>query len=114
MSGLMQGKRAFVTGVANDRSIAWAIAELRRNPMSRRVVVSAWAPDNAQSSKLPPCHHTFVCNVQNDPNDPLSKLLCLHLTQRSAEIWSSRPFAPEVAYALPKRDRSVKPRAPNR
>src|SRR5512137_3070752 len=26
MSGLMQGKRAFVTGVANDRSIAWAIA----------------------------------------------------------------------------------------
>jgi enoyl-[acyl-carrier protein] reductase I len=27
MSGLMQGKKAFVTGVANDRSIAWAIAE---------------------------------------------------------------------------------------
>ena len=27
MSGLMQGKRAFVTGVANDRSIAWAIAQ---------------------------------------------------------------------------------------
>ena len=27
MNGLMQGKRAFVTGVANDRSIAWAIAE---------------------------------------------------------------------------------------
>ena len=27
MSGLMQGKRVFVTGVANDRSIAWAIAE---------------------------------------------------------------------------------------
>jgi enoyl-[acyl-carrier protein] reductase I len=26
MSGLMQGKRVFVTGVANDRSIAWAIA----------------------------------------------------------------------------------------
>ncbi len=27
MSGLMQGKRVFVTGVANDRSIAWAIAQ---------------------------------------------------------------------------------------
>ncbi|HVP66639.1 MAG TPA: enoyl-ACP reductase [Anaeromyxobacteraceae bacterium] len=27
MSGLMQGKRALITGVANDRSIAWAIAE---------------------------------------------------------------------------------------
>lgn len=27
MSGLMQGKRALITGVANDRSIAWAIAQ---------------------------------------------------------------------------------------
>ena len=27
MSGLMKGKRALITGVANDRSIAWAIAE---------------------------------------------------------------------------------------
>ena len=27
MSGLMQGKRALVTGVANERSIAWAIAQ---------------------------------------------------------------------------------------
>ena len=30
MSGLMQGKRALITGVANDRSIAWAIAEAFR------------------------------------------------------------------------------------
>jgi enoyl-[acyl-carrier protein] reductase I len=27
MSGRMQGKKVFVTGVANDRSIAWAIAQ---------------------------------------------------------------------------------------
>lgn len=30
MSGIMQGKRALVTGVANERSIAWAIAEAFR------------------------------------------------------------------------------------
>jgi enoyl-[acyl-carrier protein] reductase I len=30
MSGLMQGKRALIAGVANDRSIAWAIAEAFR------------------------------------------------------------------------------------
>jgi len=48
----------------NDQ-IAWVLAELRRNPMSRRMVVSAWAPGNAQTSKLPPCHAMFVLNVQN-------------------------------------------------
>ena len=48
----------------NDQ-ISWAIDELKRNPMSRRVVVSAWAPGNAQMSKLPPCHAMFVLNVQN-------------------------------------------------
>jgi len=48
----------------NDQ-IAWAVEELRRNPMSRRIVVSAWAPGNAQTSKLPPCHITWVLNVQN-------------------------------------------------
>lgn len=37
----------------NDQ-VTWAIEELRRNPMSRRVVISAWAPGNAQTSKLPP------------------------------------------------------------
>lgn len=48
----------------NDQ-LAWALAELRRNPMSRRLVVSAWAPGNAQTSKLPPCHMVFAFNVQN-------------------------------------------------
>ena len=48
----------------NDQ-IAWVLAELRRNPMSRRMVVSAWAPGNAQGSKLPPCHCLFMFNVQN-------------------------------------------------
>lgn len=48
----------------NDQ-IAWVTAELKRNPMSRRMVVSAWAPENAQTSKLPPCHSIFMLNVQN-------------------------------------------------
>lgn len=50
----------------NDQ-IAWVVDELKRNPMSRRLVVSAWAPGNAQTSKLPPCHIQFVLNVQNLP-----------------------------------------------
>jgi thymidylate synthase len=49
----------------NDQ-IAWVLAELKKNPMSRRMVVSAWAPGNAQYSKLPPCHCLFMLNVQNE------------------------------------------------
>jgi thymidylate synthase len=50
----------------NDQ-LRWVLDEMRRNPMSRRMVVSAWAPGNAQTSKLPPCHCLFAFNVQNEP-----------------------------------------------
>ncbi|HEY1693342.1 MAG TPA: thymidylate synthase [Polyangiaceae bacterium] len=73
----------------NDQ-IAWVLEELKRNPMSRRLVVTAWAPGNAQTSKLPPCHLLFVFNVQLDEaGDPL---LCLHLTQRSADVALGVPY----------------------
>jgi thymidylate synthase len=73
----------------NDQ-IAWVCEELKRNPMSRRLVVTAWAPGNAQTSKLPPCHLLFVFNVQLDERgDPL---LCLHLTQRSADVALGVPY----------------------
>ena len=87
------------TLVTYNDQIAWVLAELQRNPMSRRMVVSAWAPGNAQTSKLPPCHCLFMFNVQNeqppkvvhsegtDTQDPEAiKRLCLHLTQRSADV----------------------------
>lgn len=68
----------------------WVLEEMRRNPMSRRMVVSAWAPGNAQTSKLPPCHCLFVFNVQNDPDG--TKRLCLHLTQRSCDTALGVPY----------------------
>ena len=58
---------------------------LRTDPNSRRMVVIAWEPGNAFSSKLPPCHYTFAFNVQND------KLNC-HLTQRSGDVALGIPF----------------------
>lgn len=70
--------------------VAWVLGELRSNPMSRRLVISAWAPGNAETSRLPPCHLMFVFNVQRtDAGDPL---LCLHLTQRSADIALGVPY----------------------
>lgn len=65
---------------------------LKSDPTSRRMVVTAWEPGNAQSSKLPPCHYTFAFNVQGDA-------LNCHLTQRSGDIALGVPFN-LAAYAL--------------
>jgi len=73
----------------NDQ-LRWVVSELQRNPMSRRLVVTAWAPGNAQTSRLPPCHLLFMFNVQIDEEG--SPLLCLHLTQRSADVALGVPY----------------------
>jgi len=65
--------------------IQYAIDTLRENPDSRRIVISAWHPANAAVSTLPPCHYTWVLNVQGGK-------LNLHLTQRSGDIALGIPF----------------------
>jgi thymidylate synthase len=72
--------------------IQYVIDEIMRNPSSRRLVVSAWEPGNATTSKLPPCHYSFVFNVNS------GKLNC-HLTQRSGDIALGIPFN-LAAYSL--------------
>ncbi|MDY6777459.1 MAG: thymidylate synthase [Candidatus Nanohaloarchaea archaeon] len=72
--------------------LQYAIDQLRENPSSRRIVVSAWHPANAAVSRLPPCHYSFVLNVQN-------QRLNLHLTQRSGDIAVGVPFN-IAAYSL--------------
>ena len=76
--------------VSYNDQIAWVIDELKRNPMSRRLVVSAWSPGNAQNSDLPPCHAFWVINTQYDVDG--TPRLCLHLTQRSADIALGVPY----------------------
>ena len=63
---------------------------LRRDPMSRRMVVSAWHPANAVVSKLPPCHYTFAFHVEPAEDGP--PRLNGHLTQRSADLALGVPF----------------------
>ncbi len=77
-------------GAGYSDQIAWVLGELRSNPMSRRLVVSAWAPGNAQTSKLPPCHCLFVFNVQLDADG--RPWLNLHLTQRSCDVALGVPY----------------------
>ncbi|SDY20111.1 thymidylate synthase [Halobellus clavatus] len=72
--------------------IAYALDMLRENPNSRRIVVNAWHPANAAVSTLPPCHYTFVLNVQGDT-------LNVHLHQRSGDVALGIPFN-IAAYSL--------------
>ncbi len=73
----------------NDQ-VAYVVDQLKSNPMSRRMVVSAWAPGNAQTSALPPCHAFWVLNTQFDSSG--AQHLCLHLTQRSCDIALGVPY----------------------
>ncbi|MFQ5500899.1 MAG: thymidylate synthase [Phycisphaerae bacterium] len=72
--------------------IRYIIDTIKREPYSRRLVVTAWEPGNAQASRLPPCHYTYAFHVSE------SKLNC-HLTQRSGDTALGIPFN-LAAYAI--------------
>lgn len=65
--------------------IAWVQNEIRTNPNSRRLVVSAWNPADVEDMALPPCHCLFQFNVMD------GKLNC-QLYQRSADVFLGVPF----------------------
>lgn len=66
--------------------IAYIVDTLIHTPNSRRMILNAWHPVNATSSRLPPCHAFVVFSV-----DPDNRLNC-HLTQRSGDIGLGIPF----------------------
>jgi thymidylate synthase len=72
--------------------IAWVLAEIRRNPNSRRLLVTGWNPKEQGQVALPPCHTFFQFYVQD------GKLSC-QLYQRSADTFLGVPFN-IASYAL--------------
>ncbi|MCS7337202.1 MAG: thymidylate synthase [Verrucomicrobiae bacterium] len=73
---------------ADGRSINqidWVIEEIKTNPLSRRLVVTAWNPGELDQMALPPCHVLFQFYVQD------GELSC-HLYQRSGDIFLGVPF----------------------
>ncbi|HEX8298741.1 MAG TPA: thymidylate synthase [Rubricoccaceae bacterium] len=71
--------------------LGYVLDTLRRDPQSRRLVVSAWHPANAAVSRLPPCHYSFCFNVTPGADGEPGRLNC-HLTQRSADLALGVPF----------------------
>src|SRR5580658_392123 len=61
------------------------LAEIRRNPNSRRLIVTAWNPAEVDSMALPPCHCLFQFNVADGA-------LSCQLYQRSADVFLGVPF----------------------
>lgn len=72
--------------------ISWLMQEIRRNPDSRRLVVSAWNPAELDRMALAPCHCLFQFHVAQ------GRLSC-QLYQRSADIFLGVPFN-IASYAL--------------
>ena len=72
--------------------ISQVLAEIRRNPASRRLVVSAWNVADIPSMALAPCHALFQFYVAD------GRLSC-QLYQRSADVFLGVPFN-IASYAL--------------
>jgi len=69
-----------------------AIELIKKDPTSRRIIVSSWNPVDVSRMALPPCHCLFQFNVIDN------KLSC-QLYQRSADIFLGVPFN-IASYAL--------------
>lgn len=76
--------------------LEWVINEIKNNPTSRRLIVSAWNPaeiEEMAKAGLPPCHTLFQFYVSHN-----NKLSC-QLYQRSADLFLGVPFN-IASYAL--------------
>jgi len=72
--------------------ISGLIDQIKNNPDSRRLIVTAWNPSDVEKMALPPCHCLFQFYVSN------GKISC-QLYQRSADIFLGVPFN-IASYAL--------------
>ena len=74
------------TGKGYDQ-LAWLLQEIKSNPSSRRLILSAWNPADLDEMALPPCHilSQFYVNVTEGT-------LSCQLYQRSGDMFLGVPF----------------------
>ena len=82
----LTGNDTYVEGDEWIDQIANLINDLKTNPDSRRLMVSAWNVGELENMTLPPCHYSFQCYVRDD------KYLSLMWNQRSVDTFLGLPF----------------------
>jgi thymidylate synthase len=65
--------------------LAWAINEIKTNPNSKAIIVSAWNAGELKEMRLPPCHTMFQFDVTKGK-------LRMELYQRSSDVFLGLPF----------------------
>ncbi|MBE5315502.1 MAG: thymidylate synthase [Xanthomonadales bacterium] len=93
--GPVYGKQWRAWQAADGRTIdqmRWVVDEIRRNPDSRRLIISAWNVGELEQMALMPCHSLFQFYVAQ------GRLSC-QLYQRSGDIFLGVPFN-IASYAL--------------
>ena len=78
--------------------VSWLINEIKTNPDSRRLIVSAWNVADLSKMALMPCHNMFQFYVAPATGNEKRKLSC-QLYQRSADVFLGVPFN-IASYAL--------------
>lgn len=73
--------------------INYIIEEIKKNPTSRRIMMSAWNPSDLKKMCLPPCHVSAQFHVRE------GKYLSCHMYQRSCDTFLGLPFN-IASYAL--------------
>jgi thymidylate synthase len=63
------------------------LCQIQDNPTSRRLLVSAWRPDELDQMALPPCHYAFQVIIEQE-----TKTMHLLWNQRSCDLFLGVPF----------------------
>ena len=65
--------------------LQWAIDQIKENPHSKAIIVSAWNVADLEAMRLPPCHTLFQFDVTKGK-------LRMQLYQRSSDVFLGLPF----------------------
>jgi len=68
-----------------SHQLQWAIDEIKNNPSSKAIIVSAWNVADLKAMRLPPCHTIFQFDVTKGK-------LRMQLYQRSSDVFLGLPF----------------------
>ena len=79
--------------------VSEAIKQIKNNPDSRRIIVSAWNVAELSQMALMPCHTLFQFYVESPPPEGAKGRLSCQLYQRSADVFLGVPFN-IASYAL--------------